>query len=339
MLPLLVLMLSAPAPAAVRCGGGIESAIADAPAGGVVRLAADCTYEEDVRIDRAAAVTVEGGRGTRVLGRFALVGAGAVTLRDLEVQAQGPAVVARNAGGLTLEGVRLGGIDALYVSGGGEVVLRDVVLVARDTAVWVEQAAGLRLEASFVEGGRLALVVRDVAGGVRIAGNQVRARAAGRTGAAVLVSGQSPVAVVENRFEYLALPALPEPAVVEIEAPGTFADNQVFGTTVGLRLRRPMTVGCNRFAGTVNWIEGPYERMCPRDIAPGRLDWRARIGEPVSISGSSGAGAGPLEAGAGAGRAAGRRSPGPPPRPLRPPVGAGTPPGAGAPPDCDGTRC
>jgi hypothetical protein len=283
-LALLAALLSPPVVQA-PCDAGIERSVAallDAhPEGGAVRLAPDCTYHGTVRLATDRPVALLGDDGTRLEGRVVVEGSGPVTLRRLTVQGPVTPLVFRGQGALTLDEVTLRSRDdGLHVDGSGPVLLRDCDVEARSTAIWAEGAAAFRMVGGSLRAGEQALVVLRATGPVRVAGAHITVGPETIALAALRIQAEGPVEVAGNTFDHAPAPGIRGAVLLDMDAAGIVADNDFRTPSLPLRTHRPVTVGCNQFQSLARTVVGPNERVCERDLAPDRLDWRARVGGP-----------------------------------------------------------
>ncbi len=293
-LPLVALLASAAAPfpsetpprmVDVPCAVSLQSAIdrlhGAYPDGGALRLAADCTWKADLRLRGERPLALIGGEGSRIVGRVVFDGEAPVTIRNLTIEGPLTPLVVRGAGPLTLDGVTIrSGDDGVHVQGSGTVFLRASEVVAASTGLWVEDAAGLRILGGAIRAGEQALVVRGTTGPVRLADAHVEVGPASPAPAAVRIDGAGPVEVLGNVFVHQPDGTNEAAVVLDLATAGVVAENDFRTGALAVRTHRPLSLGCNRFQTLVHTVDGPAERVCARDLAPDRLDWRARVGGP-----------------------------------------------------------
>jgi hypothetical protein len=293
-LPLVALLASAAAPFASEtpprtvdapCGASLHSAIwrlqSAWPDGGAIRLAAHCTWEVDLRLRGDTPLAIIGGEGSRIVGRVVFDGEAPVTIRNVALEGPLTPLVVRGAGPLTLDGVTIrSGDDGVHVQGSGPVFLRASEVVAASTGLWVERAAGLRIVGGAIHAGEQAMVVRETHGPVRVADAHVEVGPASPAPAAVRIEGAGPIELVHNVFVHQPDGVSDGAALLDLDAAGVVAENDFRTAALAVRARQPLSLGCNRFQTLVRTVDGPAERVCARDLAPDRLDWRARVGGP-----------------------------------------------------------
>jgi hypothetical protein len=293
-LPLVALLASAAAaspsemPARTvdaSCSASLQSALwhlqSAYPEGGAIRLEAGCTWTADLRLRGDRPLAILGGEGSRIVGRVVFDGEAPVTIRNVTLEGPLTPLVVRGSGPLTLDGVTIvSGDDGVHVQGSGPVFLRDSEIQAVATGLWVERAAGLRILGGAVHAGEQALVVRDALGPVRVADAHVEVGPASPATAAIRIDGAGPIELVGNVFVQQPEIVTEGVALLDLDATGVVAENDFRTGALAVRAHQPLSLGCNRFQTLVRTVDGPAERVCARDLAPDRLDWRARAGGP-----------------------------------------------------------